>query len=122
SMSTIAISTHRLSTTLVMALFGLQITQPAAHEAPVAAQALPAGFTSNTAPVNGTTLHYVVGGQGPAVILIHDFPEDWSAFAKIMPPLARKFRVVAVDLRGIGGSQPTEAGYDTATMAEDVYQ
>jgi len=57
------------------------------------------GFVSNTAKVNGTTLHYVRGGTGPAVILIHGFPQDWYEFHKIMPRLAKKFTVIAVDLR-----------------------
>ena len=90
--------------------------------AAVAVEAFPAGFTSASAQVNGTTLHYVVGGQGPALILIHGFPENWSAFATIMPGLASKFRVVAVDLRGIGGSTAVQGDHETATMAEDVYQ
>lgn len=101
----------------------------ATPEAPVAGkaaqtaiEAIPVGFTSATATVNGTTLHYVAGGQGPALILLHGFPENWSAYAEIMPQLAKRFRVVAVDLRGIGGSTPTEGGYDAATMAEDVHQ
>jgi pimeloyl-ACP methyl ester carboxylesterase len=85
-------------------------------------EALPAGFASATAEVNGTTLHYVVGGQGPALILIHGFPENWSAFSTIMPGLASKFRVVAVDLRGIGGSTSAHGDHETATMAEDIYQ
>ena len=33
-------------------------------------------FVSNTAQVNGTTLHYVRGGTGPAVLLLHGFPQD----------------------------------------------
>ena len=90
--------------------------------AAVVVEALPAGFTSATAQVNGTTLHWVVGGQGPALILIHGFPENWSAFAPIMPQLASKFKVVALDLRGIGGSTPAQGDHETATMAEDVYQ
>lgn len=94
----------------------------AAREIACTDEAMPAGFASDTAQVNGTTLHYVSGGQGPALILVHGFPEDWSAYAKIMPRLASRFRVVAVDLRGIGGSTPTEGGYDVATMAEDVHQ
>jgi pimeloyl-ACP methyl ester carboxylesterase len=80
------------------------------------------GFVSETVNANGTTLHYVRGGTGPAIILLHGFPEDWSEFRKIMPRLAAKFTVVAVDLRGVGGSAPTPAGYDTANMAQDVYQ
>ena len=85
-------------------------------------EAFPEDFTSATAQVNGTTLHYVIGGEGPALILIHGFPENWPAYAEIMPKLASKFRVVAVDLRGIGGSPPIQSDYETATMAEDVYQ
>src|ERR1700733_224860 len=79
-------------------------------------------FVSGTAPANGTTLHYVRGGAGPAVILLHGFPEDWYAYHRVMPLLAKKFTVVAVDLRGIGGSAATVGGYDAANMAEDVHQ
>jgi pimeloyl-ACP methyl ester carboxylesterase len=39
-----------------------------------------------------------------------------------MPRLAKQFTVVAVDLRGIGGSAATAGGYDAANMAEDVHQ
>jgi pimeloyl-ACP methyl ester carboxylesterase len=78
-------------------------------------------FVSRTANVNGTTLHYVRGGTGPAVILLHGFPQDWSVFRRIMPRLARTFTVVAVDLRGVGGSIATPSGYDAATLAEDIH-
>ncbi|HYI79223.1 MAG TPA: alpha/beta hydrolase [Chryseolinea sp.] len=80
------------------------------------------GFVSNTAKVNGTTLHYVRGGNGPAIILLHGFPYDWYAYHKIMPLLAKKFTVVAVDLRGIGGSSATRGGYESPNMAEDIRQ
>ncbi len=80
------------------------------------------GFVSGTAQANGTTLHYVRGGTGPAVILLHGFPEDWYAYHRVMPLLAKHFTVVAVDLRGIGGSAATPGGYDAANMAEDVHQ
>ena len=33
------------------------------------------GFVSDTAQVNGTTLHYVRGGAGPVIILLHGFPK-----------------------------------------------
>jgi len=79
------------------------------------------GFVSGTAQANGTTLHYV-GGTGSAVILLHGFPEDWYGYHRVMPLLAKQFTVVAVDLRGIGGSAATPGGYDAANMAEDVHQ
>jgi pimeloyl-ACP methyl ester carboxylesterase len=79
-------------------------------------------FVSETATVNGTTLHYVRGGEGPALILIHGFPQDWFEYQGIMPRLAKHFTVVAVDLRGIGGSKAAAGGYDAANMAEDIHQ
>jgi pimeloyl-ACP methyl ester carboxylesterase len=81
-----------------------------------------AGFQSGTAAVNGTVLHYVRGGHGPAIILIHGFPQDWLEYRSIMPALGERFTVVAVDLRGIGGSKATDAGYDSAGLATDIKQ
>jgi pimeloyl-ACP methyl ester carboxylesterase len=83
--------------------------------------AVPQGFVSRTADVGATKLHYVMGGQGPALVLLHGFPENWSAYARLMPALAQHFRVVALDLRGIGASGTPQSGYDSATMAEDVH-
>jgi pimeloyl-ACP methyl ester carboxylesterase len=80
------------------------------------------GFKSSAAKVNGVALHYVIGGTGPAVILVHGFPEDWYEFRKVMPRLAKKFTVVALDLRGVGESEATSGGYDAANLAEDVHQ
>ncbi len=94
---------------------------------PVSAQTDPAkqlgsGFESKFAQVNGTRLHYVRGGSGPAVILLHGFPEDWYEFRLLMPRLAKRFTVVAVDLRGVGESAPSASGYDAANLAEDLHQ
>jgi len=83
---------------------------------------LPKEFVSATAAVNGTTLHYVRGGQGPALVLIHGFPQDWFEYHSIMPRLAQRFTVIAVDLRGVGGSAATPSGYDAANMAQDVHE
>ena len=83
---------------------------------------LPPGFVSGTAQVNGTKLHYVRGGAGPAVILIHGFPQDWSEYRKLMPVLAQRFTVIAPDLRGIGRSATSIAGFEAANLAEDIRQ
>ena len=83
---------------------------------------LGSGFESKFANVNGTRLHYVRGGHGPALILLHGFPEDWYEFRLVMPRLAKMFTVVAVDLRGVGESAPAESGYEAANLAEDVHQ
>ena len=80
------------------------------------------GFTAGTLAVNGTELHHVRGGDGPPLVLLHGFPQDWYEWRILMPRLARRFTVVAVDLRGVGGSAPAKSGFDAATMAEDVHQ
>ena len=79
---------------------------------------LGSGFTSETVGVNGTTLHFVRGGRGPAVILLHGFPQDWYAWHRIMPRLARTFTVIAPDMRGVGRS--SGAGHDIANLAQDI--
>lgn len=61
------------------------------------------------------------GGDGPAIILIHGMPEDWTEFRAIMPRLAERFTVVAVDLPGIGKSEPAANGYDAASLAADIH-
>jgi pimeloyl-ACP methyl ester carboxylesterase len=83
---------------------------------------LPKGFASATATVNGTTLHYVGGGQGPALVLVHGFPQDWFEYHAIMPRLAQRFTVIAVDLRGVGGSTAAADGYDATNLAEDIHE
>ena len=57
--------------------------------------ALGTAFASGMAEVNGTALHYVYVGNGPGVILLHGFPQDWYAYHKVMPRLAKSFTVVA---------------------------
>ncbi|MEU6657558.1 alpha/beta hydrolase [Streptomyces sp. NPDC046821] len=85
---------------------------------------LPAGFTRTFKSVlvdtGAVRLHAVVGGSGPALLLIHGWPENWYAWRLVMPELARHFRVVAVDQRGMGISGKPADGYDTGTLAGDL--
>jgi pimeloyl-ACP methyl ester carboxylesterase len=80
----------------------------------------PPGFSAGDAQVSGTSLHYVRGGNGPAVILVHGFPEDWVEYRAIMPRLAQRFTVIAVDLPGVGHSAPEAGGYDAANLAAHI--
>ena len=72
------------------------------------------------ARVNGVELHWVEKGDGPLVLLMHGFPEFWWSWRKQIGPLSRRFRVVAVDMRGFNESEKPAAGYDTATLATDM--
>jgi pimeloyl-ACP methyl ester carboxylesterase len=112
----------RLAVFVVAACAVIQGQSPPRQRIDPGLATLGGGFVSGTAQANGTTLHYVRGGTGSAVILLHGFPEDWYAYHRVMPRLAKQFTVVAVDLRGIGGSAATPGGYDALNMAEDVHQ
>lgn len=80
------------------------------------------GFTSQFTTANGVQLHYVVGGEGPPLVLLHGWPEIWWEYRKVMPTLAASFRVIAVDLRGAGASEKPASGYDKKNMALDIYE
>jgi pimeloyl-ACP methyl ester carboxylesterase len=85
---------------------------------------LPAGFadtfTSRFVDTGDVRLHAVTGGEGPALLLIHGWPETWYAWRHVMPALAKDFEVIAVDQRGIGLSDKPASGYDTGTLATDL--
>jgi pimeloyl-ACP methyl ester carboxylesterase len=74
----------------------------------------------HTAQLNGTKLHYVTAGEGPAVMLLHGWPQTWYEWRHVIDLLAGDYQVVAPDLRGFGYSGKPAAGYDAATMAADL--
>lgn len=80
------------------------------------------GLEFGTARVHGAVLNFARAGRGPALILLHGFPQDWSEWRPIIARLAKRFTVIAPDLRGIGGSTAGSAKFDAATMAADVQQ
>jgi pimeloyl-ACP methyl ester carboxylesterase len=80
------------------------------------------GGTHQRMTLNGAELHYVeMGADGPPVLLVHGFPETWWTFHKLMPLLAQKHRVFAVDLPGFGDSAPADEGLTSARIAEDLH-
>ena len=79
-------------------------------------------FSHHTASVNGVQLHYVMGGKGNPVVLLHGWPETWYEWRHVMPALAKNYTVIAPDLRGLGDSSKPASGYDGNTTAEDIYQ
>ena len=81
---------------------------------------LPPGFTEKSATVNGVRINYKIGGQGPAVVLLHGYAETSHMLLPLMPQLATSHTVIVPDLRGAGNSERPEAGYDKKTMAKDI--
>lgn len=81
------------------------------------------GFTNHVMEVNGTQLHFVdSGGEGPVLICLPGWPQTWYSYRSVALPLADHFRVIVVDIRGMGSSATPTSGYDKKTMATDVYK
>lgn len=79
-------------------------------------------FTHRKVFVNGVLLHVVVGGHGPALVLLHGWLGSWYSWRKVMPALAERFTVIVPDARGYGDSAKPAAGYDGLTIKEDLRQ
>jgi pimeloyl-ACP methyl ester carboxylesterase len=79
-------------------------------------------FSHHITSVNGIQMHYVIGGHGPPVVLLHGWPETWYEWRHVMPVLAKNYTVIAPDLRGLGDSSKPLTGYDGKTTAEDIHQ
>jgi pimeloyl-ACP methyl ester carboxylesterase len=79
-------------------------------------------FRHGTVRTDGGSLHYVKGGSGPALVLIHGWPETWYEWHKVMPALARTHTVIAFDLPGLGDSDIPTGGYDQKTTAARLHQ
>lgn len=82
-----------------------------------------AGFTHRWVDGGGVRLHAVEGGRpdGPAVVLLAGFPQTWWAWRKVMPVLADRYHVIAIDLPGQGHSERPHGSYDTHTVAAHVH-
>jgi haloacetate dehalogenase len=82
------------------------------------------GFEVRRFAAGGEEIHGVVGGSGPPLLLLHGFPQTHAIWHRIAPRLARRFTVVATDLRGYGdsGKPPSDerhAPYSKRAMAQD---
>ena len=74
------------------------------------------------ARVNGVRLHYVRGGTGEPVLLVHGWPQTWYEWRQVIPRLiAAGHEVIAVDMRGSGDSDKPATGYDSNTVAGDLH-
>jgi haloalkane dehalogenase len=70
---------------------------------------------SATVRVDGRSLHYLSAGSGPAVLLLHGWPTSALLWRRVIGPIARTNRVLALDLPGFGRSdKPLDVRYDFA--------
>lgn len=70
---------------------------------------------------NGIKYRVLEAGDGPAMVLLHGWPQTSYAWRKVMPALAEQFHVIAPDLRGMGATDKPDGPYDMRTVAADIH-
>jgi len=83
--------------------------------------------SSGTATVNGITMRYRDEGQGEPILLVHAFPLSSAMWEDQIDALSTRFRVIAPDLRGFGGTARgaglaslDQAADDLAALLEEL--
>ena len=102
----------RYSNALLVALL---IAAPA-----FALEPFPSTFHTQEIQTNGTTLHVRVGGNGPAVVMLHGFGDTGDMWAPAAAALVQNHTVVVPDLRGMGLSAHPDQGYTKKNQAVDI--
>jgi haloacetate dehalogenase len=82
------------------------------------------GFARRRIDVGGIGITTLTGGSGPALLLLHGYPQTSAIWHKLAPRLAERYTVVATDLRGYGDSSkpaglPDHSNYSKREMAAD---
>ena len=64
----------------------------------------------------GAKIHYVEAGSGAPVILIHGLADNVAIWDAVIPALAARFRVIALDQIGFGRSDKPLLNYRVSTL------
>jgi pimeloyl-ACP methyl ester carboxylesterase len=83
---------------------------------------LPASFRVLEIKTDGATIHVRVGGQGPAILMLHGFGDSGDMWQPLANVMMGDHTVVIPDLRGMGLSSHPDSGYDKKTEARDMEQ
>ncbi|WP_345246227.1 alpha/beta hydrolase [Nibrella saemangeumensis] len=76
---------------------------------------------AETVQLNGIGLYYEIYGQGEPLLLLHGWTQSSQSWKEHIPDYARRFQVIAVDLRGHGNTSPLTADFSIRKAAEDVH-
>jgi len=75
-------------------------------------------ITSSTAVIEGERISYVAAGDGPAILLLHGWPQTSHAWRRVIPLLAQDYRVIAPDLPGMGRSSKQRLNFAKTEIAD----
>src|SRR5882672_251721 len=76
--------------------------------------------TGQYAEVNGIKLYYETHGAGRPLILLHGGLMSGEMFGPVLPQLAERHQVIAVDLQGHGRTADIDRPIDVRLMAGDI--
>ena len=107
----------RICLGVILSLAIFLVSSPSFAQVPAAEGTISSRF----AEANGTKLHYLTAGQGPALLLLHGYAETSRMWRPIIPRLAEKFTVIAPDLPGIGDSDIPTSGLDMKSAAVTIH-
>lgn len=68
-----------------------------------------------------TRLHYVEAGSGRPVVLVGGWPQSVHCWRRVFAPLAKRYRVIAVDPPGLGDSEKPAPAYDLESVARTLW-
>src|SRR6202142_3596109 len=80
----------------------------------------PTAFHGRQMAVSGGTQYVRVGGQGPAVLLLHGFGDTGDMWVPLAEILVKDHTVIVPDLRGMGLSSHQDRGYEKTAQARDL--
>jgi pimeloyl-ACP methyl ester carboxylesterase len=101
---------------LIVTFIACMIPWPAVGQV----QPFPSGFHTQEITTNGAKIYVRIGGNGPAVVLLHGYGETGDMWAPLAAELMPNHTVIIPDLRGMGLSSQPASGYDKKTQAGDV--
>jgi pimeloyl-ACP methyl ester carboxylesterase len=78
------------------------------------------GVEHSFVEAGGLRMHVAEAGEGEPLVLLHGWPQHWYEWRDVIPPLARHYRVICPDLRGLGWSDAPPRGYEKENMAADI--
>ena len=113
-------SFHQIALCLVLSstspILPLIATTPAAAEI----KSFPASFGAQQMPVTSGTQYVRMGGEGPAVLLLHGFGDTGDMWEPLAAVLVKDHTVIVPDLRGMRLSSHPETGYEKVSQARDI--
>jgi pimeloyl-ACP methyl ester carboxylesterase len=104
---------HRI---LIAALLAVGLSSPASARV----EPFPPSFRVAEVKTDGAVIHVRVGGQGPAVLMLHGFGDTGDMWAPLAAALAKDHTIIVPDLRGMGLSSYPDTGYDKKMQAQDI--